>query len=318
MTESLVRQTGALVNALAAVVIVALVLGLGLRPLLRALKAPSANSAVTSGPDAIALNGADASQPALDFGSSRACSPRVCFTQSTRRYAKTFGKPRRGERGTDGRCLAPLDQDRCAGVTASLASRLVDFSAPLSATGAIVPFSAREEPDIAALRASAFKEGVTAGRLEAERHFEERLRDLEATFVLHHAAALDEAHERANALSESITLAFAALKDDIAQPVARILAQIAFDAERKVAVEHMAAKLADMLSAEGIARIEIAGPDDLLSMIEGRMSANAMRLDLRRADTIDVRARIDETLLETRLGEWQTALQASLKGADRG
>ena len=156
-------------------------------------------------------------------------------------------------------------------------------------------------------RLQAFQDGREAARKDFEEE-RERLRDVvnaeiakaRAQWVGEEAARLVEAHRAAlDAFEQRCALAVAnILRPFLArQMIARVTDAL---------VENLEA----VFAARSQALFEFTGPPDLLAALKGRFDAVNARMEFKPDSSIDVRVRVEDTLIETQLGPWLQAVNA--------
>lgn len=192
----------------------------------------------------------------------------------------------------------------------SLAAHLVDFSTPRKTSDAIAIKPSRDvEAELVAARDAAFLAGHAEGLATAEAAWALQLSDAE-TQAKHDLASAREkwadsvADLVANRLADTMREANAT----VAGHVARILADIATRVRTPAAIDALVAQLMDLIRDQPAARLHVSGPQDLLAALDER------QLDVPIAsrtvnEAADLSVRIDDTLLETQLGNWHRALR---------
>ena len=160
----------------------------------------------------------------------------------------------------------------------------------------------------------AFDEGREAARkeLDAERR---RLREgMDAAIAKARAQWALEEGER---LAQAHRAAFDAFEQRCAQAVANILRPFLVRRGVLRVTEALVENLETLFEARVESPFEISGPADLLAALEEKFSARMARMMFSPDDSIDVRVRVEDTIIETQLEPWLQALGALARsGAD--
>ena len=199
-----------------------------------------------------------------------------------------------------------------------LAHFLVDFGKPpiAAAAGGLTSFapSAEEiESQIEDARAAALEEGRAAGRMEAQ--------EAAAEALSQQAAAAEEAFaqaraawvaEQADALSARVAEGLSELEQRIAALIAQCLRGVVLDAVAAPAIEALAQALRDHLNDERHVVLRVSGPRDLTEALRSRLAPTIASMDCIEADQPDITVTLGDTILETRLAAWRTALNEAV------
>jgi hypothetical protein len=168
----------------------------------------------------------------------------------------------------------------------------------------------QEEADLAAHR-KAHEDGREAARAELE---QERGR-LRAEFDAKIAAARAAwAAEEGGRLMEAHRAAIDSFEARCAQAVAGILRPFLVQETIARVTEGLVETLEALFAARAPGLFEISGPPDLLDALKEKFEAGAARMEFRPDPSIDVRVRVEDTLIETQLGPWMKALGALPRG----
>jgi len=153
----------------------------------------------------------------------------------------------------------------------------------------------------------AFEEGREAARREFA---EERAR-------LENSMALDVARERVKwareegqRLAEAHRAAIADFETRCAQAVANILRPFLTQAVIARVTESLVQNIEVLLASRRRSLFEISGPQDLLDALKEKFAEQQASIAYSLNDGLDVRVRVDETIIETQLGAWMQALGA--------
>jgi len=159
----------------------------------------------------------------------------------------------------------------------------------------------REAERIAAAFLRGRNEGLDTARAEyqskfsaAEVSFEERLAAQRSLW----------AGDQGAVFAERIDHAFEALRTDVGDSVAAILAPFAEEALRARIVEELLRTLEKTLKGGRPASLKMSGPEDILESIRRTLGDSAAAIEFEVTDDIDVRVVADRTVIETQLGAW--------------
>jgi len=160
----------------------------------------------------------------------------------------------------------------------------------------------RAEKD--ACRQSGYREGYEAAKLE----FVQVEKNLADRFEADQAARLGKLAADASA---SIHAGLASVGSEISDTVARLLAGFFEDRVKLEAMDKIAGELRSVVAERPLARLAIRGPQQWLDSLKQALErAGAANCRFEAADEIDVQITVDQTRLETRLGEWLENLKA--------
>ena len=205
-------------------------------------------------------------------------------------------------------------------MTASLARFLPDFEVPHINTFRAMEkddhsSAASREPriDVEAERAEARAEGEEFARAELEQQHQAEIDALTSQ----HAAELLAVKAELEALAaRSIPEAVAARSDEIARLIAgdveAVLAPLIDEAVRARIISGLADEIRDILALETASRIQVSGPEALVSALRDALGSNADKLDINETNTIDLEVEVDRTRFASRLSEWTKALSEAL------
>ncbi|MCW2284609.1 hypothetical protein M2323_002496 [Rhodoblastus acidophilus] len=153
----------------------------------------------------------------------------------------------------------------------------------------------------------AFEEGREAARREWA---EERAR-------LESGRALEFARERAKwqleegqRLAEAHRAAIADFEARCAQAVANILRPFLTQAVIARVTDSLVQNIEVLFSSRRRSLFEISGPQDLLEALKEKFADQPASIVYSVSDGLDVRVRVDDTVIETQLGAWMQALGA--------
>jgi hypothetical protein len=194
-----------------------------------------------------------------------------------------------------------------------LARFLVDFGTD----GGRTADGARGEPSLIesvnARLAESHARGLAEGRAAAQAECAAKLDAQQQDFEQRLAAARQGwAATEGNALSEALVRAVKDLEARLAETAARVLRPFLETEIRRVAVAELVTTIEAILARDKAARVEIAGPDDLLGIVRARLP-DTVPATFTSCDASDVRVTIDQTVLETRLGAWMAAIEEAVR-----
>lgn len=167
--------------------------------------------------------------------------------------------------------------------------------------------------DIDAIVAEAVEkaEADLGRRLEAlyeERAAEDRARHEEEIAALRATLAVELAGKTAAALSSLERKAI----DEATSVCARILSQLVDEDIRARAVAALAASVRGAVADADTIRIRVSGPQSLFMPFAAAMGDHARHLEFIETESYDLTVAFDETLFETRLAEWSSALTGAV------
>jgi DNA primase len=153
----------------------------------------------------------------------------------------------------------------------------------------------------------AFEDGRAAARRDLD---EERAR-LKSEISEEVARARAEwAEQEGERLLEAHRAAFTAFEARCAEAVANILRPFLVQAAIGRVTESLVENLEVLFASRTQALFEISGPPDLLDALKAKFADRPAAIAFQPDDTIDVRVRVDDTIIETQLSAWMQALGA--------
>lgn len=158
----------------------------------------------------------------------------------------------------------------------------------------------------------AFTEGREAARKELE---DERSHMREALNGEIAKARAQWAAEEAARLAEAHRAAFDSFEQRCAQAVANILRPFLVQQAIARVTEALVDNLETLFAARAPALFEVSGPADLLDALKEKFAARNARMEFKPDSSIDVRVRVEDTIMETQLGPWLQAIGALARGA---
>lgn len=172
-----------------------------------------------------------------------------------------------------------------------------------------------EEPafDIEAERSAAFERGsreatdllaaTHQAEMEAERsrHLEE-INEMRTCFEQDFSTTLAQRFDQlATELSESI-----------GEQVARVVAPFLERSLSEQMIGHLAGAIAQVLADHEGTRVAVSGSQSMFESLKTALGDRAAQLDFTEADGFDLTARLEDTVLSTRLSEWADTLREIL------
>ena len=98
----------------------------------------------------------------------------------------------------------------------------------------------------------------------------------------------------------------------IAGDVEAVLAPLIDEAVRARIISGLADEIRDILALETASRIQVSGPEALVSALRDALGSDADKLDINETNTIDLEVEVDRTRFASRLSEWTKALSEAL------
>lgn len=144
--------------------------------------------------------------------------------------------------------------------------------------------------------------------LYEERAAEDRARHEEEMAALRATLAVELAGKTAAALSSLERKAI----EEATSVCARLLSQIVDEDVRSRAVEALAGSVRGAIGDADAIRIRVSGPQSLFMPFAAAMGDHARHLEFTESESYDLTVALDETLFETRLAEWSSALTGAV------
>jgi len=178
----------------------------------------------------------------------------------------------------------------------------------------LLPQDEAEKPDrpsssqrIEQGRLLAFEDGRQAARRELEDE-REKMRDTLAAEVAQERKKWAE--EEAGLLAAAHRAAFEDFETRCAQAVANILRPFMIPLAIGRVTGALVENLETLFASRTRALFEISGPGDLLDALRKKFADRDAAIAFKLEETIEVRVRLDDTIIETQLEAWITALGA--------
>jgi hypothetical protein len=116
------------------------------------------------------------------------------------------------------------------------------------------------------------------------------------------------ASEQGERLSNLIKSEVSDFELRIADKLAKILKPVLAQEVRRRAVSELVELLEGLLSKGEIARLAVSGPEDLLAMLRTQLDGKIASVSYVASAACDLRITADETIFETRIGDWMRAI----------
>ncbi|MCI4678835.1 hypothetical protein K9U39_00940 [Rhodoblastus acidophilus] len=163
-------------------------------------------------------------------------------------------------------------------------------------------------------RSEALDEGREAARKELDQERRRLREEMDAEIA---KARAQWAEEEAAHLAQAHRAAFDALEQRCAQAVANILRPFLVQQSIVRVTDALVENMEALFAARVQSMFEISGPADLLAALEKKFAAHKATIAFTPDESIDVRVRVEDTIIETQLGPWLQALGALPRsGAD--
>ncbi|MCJ2044537.1 hypothetical protein MKK58_08345 [Methylobacterium sp. J-078] len=171
------------------------------------------------------------------------------------------------------------------------------------------------EAQLRAAEARGLERGRELGRAEAAAETASVLACMQADYdarlaEMRQAWCVDEGDRLASGFADALQALGAGLTDR----VGHLLVPVLTEALRRQAVDELARSLARILG-DARAPVRVSGPADLLEAVAGKLGPFEASLDLVVADTAEVTAQADQTVIETQLGAWGRLMTDAVRGA---
>ncbi len=114
------------------------------------------------------------------------------------------------------------------------------------------------------------------------------------------------------AVAARIEIMEAKVSDLIGATVARIIGGIVSDDLQKRSLDALAGTIREAIGDSEAVRIAVRGPLSLFETLKASLGPRAANLDFVEAAGFDLTVAIDETVFETRIAEWSSALSEAL------
>lgn len=197
-----------------------------------------------------------------------------------------------------------------------VARYLVDVAQGPGAGGAVFGIgktASKAAPDEAAIAREAYERGLAEARAAAQDELAMAISDERraAAKQLEDQRRLwkDREGER---LAAAITTGLATIETRIAETVATIIEPFVTERVRIAACSDVVATVKDISNRSRGVAIELKGPDDLVRSVAERLPKDIVVTTLA-SEGPEVRAIVDQTIIETRIGAWLQRLSEALE-----
>lgn len=161
--------------------------------------------------------------------------------------------------------------------------------------------------DLDAILRAEFLRGFQSGRQEAEEAFmAERTSFVEKTAAIAAARARETAAELAARLDSS----FADLSSSVSEAVGRLLQPFIENSIKAAAFADLLAQLREILASDSVLTCVIQAPEDYRPAFMELLANKPYRTEFRAAQAPKISVRVDQLLMETRVAEWISAIEA--------
>lgn len=198
----------------------------------------------------------------------------------------------------------------------TIAAAIPEFSAPgfprlskddVVIADVIVGNERPPEPSIDERLAAEYARGVRTGRqaarLEVDAELDRKVEELRGEFE-----DAREAHQREEAerIGETLSGSLGQLEHRLAEATERVLLPFLGEAVAMRAVAGFRAALSEILSGSGSDRrpLVVTGPEKLLALVGDGLGPLRDRVTLEPGDGLEVRAVLDDTVIETQIADW--------------
>lgn len=168
------------------------------------------------------------------------------------------------------------------------------------------PETSPDERD-AMLRAE-FLRGLQQGRSEAEEAFA-----AERTSIIEEQAAIAAARARETAVEFAARLdsSFANLSRSVSESVGQLLRPFIERAIKAEAFADLLSKLREILASDSVPMCVVQAPEEYRAAFMELFEDKVCRIDFRASEAREISVRIDQQVVETRIAEWISAIEAS-------
>jgi len=169
---------------------------------------------------------------------------------------------------------------------------------------------AAKSADAVVRMAEAYGRGLAEGKAAARAEFDAKLVEQEMAAAERLVAERERwVDEEGGRLAGLIASALAELEARIGDQVARVLKPMFADEVQKRAVAELASALEALMANGDFTKLTVTGPEDLLKMLSSRLTVKIGNVVFTPAPGCDLHIIADQTVLETRIGAWASAIQ---------
>jgi hypothetical protein len=175
----------------------------------------------------------------------------------------------------------------------------VDVDAPIA-------FASESEPvDYTEQVEAARAEGIAQGHEEARAEMEARFAELEAAFEARLVQEREAwAQHDGSRLAAAMLQGLEGVRDEVVAATAHVLKPFLIESVRQKALAELSRAIEDLLLRDPEAGMVISGPQDLLKVLEVRLSERAGSFTFKPGETPEVEVKAGPALLSTRIAAW--------------
>lgn len=149
---------------------------------------------------------------------------------------------------------------------------------------------------------------VNAARAEMEQEAAVQFERIESA---HRQELRRLADEKLAAMALQIDSSIGQIKSEISLIVARILLPFVQNEMQKQIVLGFGNEILSLRKAEPTASLKVSGPPDLMAMVRSQLDVEELGLSIEENTDPELRLTLESMIVETRLGEWLSALGAA-------
>lgn len=168
--------------------------------------------------------------------------------------------------------------------------------------------------EAAARLEEAYARGLEAGSAEARAEFAMELATQRDLFDRQLASDRQSwATDEGERIAQSLASGLRELEARIAETTARILKPFLAAELQQRAIAELAANLETLTAKDSGVSVHVSGPADLLEALRARLADKIIAVAYAPGGDCDLRVRVGETILETRLGDWMARLGEAVR-----
>lgn len=111
-------------------------------------------------------------------------------------------------------------------------------------------------------------------------------------------------HEEGDELKDRLATALRLIEDNLAECVARVLRPFIVESLRRQMISELVEHIGSIIASHETTVIKIAGPGDLLAIMQEKLAGVPAALTYEESGDVDVRVMAGQTTIETRLKAW--------------
>lgn len=198
--------------------------------------------------------------------------------------------------------------------TSSLIQHLVDLNsneAEQSRQGTLAPFGATHSASrLSKAEAVGFERGRATVQDDMQRALSEQRAEADHALI---EARKRWIEDEAIKLAADVEAGLEKVRQEMAASLTRALVPFLAGRLEEAALEEIGAAAGAVVNESAGVTIELAGREDLTQALAGRLEMAADYVKVTQQDQAEVRAKIDSTLLETRLADWLKDIEGALR-----